>query len=70
MPAEVPGPDGSIVTLTPEYIQSLASEDDREVAHQRNRRTAFFVLETKLIFFKTNTLREFAERQTLFYLSL
>lgn len=45
MPAEVPGPDGSIVTLTPEYIQSLASEDDREVAHQRNRRTAFFVLE-------------------------
>jgi OmpA-OmpF porin, OOP family len=45
LPAEVPGPDGKMVTLTPAYIKSLPSEDDQEVAHQRNRRTAFFVLE-------------------------
>jgi OmpA-OmpF porin, OOP family len=45
MPAEVPGPNGKMVTLTPDYIKTLPSEDDQEVAHQRNRRTAFFVLE-------------------------
>ncbi|MBK7128374.1 MAG: OmpA family protein [Crocinitomicaceae bacterium] len=45
MPAEVPGPDGTIVTLTPAYIEALPDENSRETAHQRNRRTAFFVLE-------------------------
>lgn len=45
MPAEVPDKDGNIVALTPDYIQALPNEEARETAHQRNRRTAFFVLE-------------------------
>ena len=45
MPAEVPGPDGTVVTLSPEYIEVLPDKDSKEKAHQRNRRTAFFVLE-------------------------
>lgn len=45
MPAEVPDASGNIVTLTPEYIETLAGQDAKETAHQRNRRTAFFVLE-------------------------
>lgn len=44
MPAEVPGPGGSIVTLTPEYIYAQPKNKQDEL-HQRNRRTAFFVLE-------------------------
>jgi outer membrane protein OmpA-like peptidoglycan-associated protein len=44
MPAEVPDKDGNIVTLTEEYIRNLPKAE-REEAHQRNRRTAFFVLE-------------------------
>lgn len=43
-PAEVKKEDGTMVTLTPEYINSLSSEDEREEAHQRNRRTAFKVI--------------------------
>ncbi|MBK9191570.1 MAG: OmpA family protein [Crocinitomicaceae bacterium] len=45
MPAEVPDASGNIVTLTPEYIEALPGQDAKETAHQRNRRTAFFVLE-------------------------
>lgn len=45
MPAEVPEEDGTMVTLTPAYIDALPGQDAKEVAHQRNRRTAFFVLE-------------------------
>lgn len=45
MPAEVPDQEGNIVTLTPDYIYSLADKDLQEEYHQRNRRTAFFVLE-------------------------
>lgn len=47
MPAEVPNSKGEIVTLTPDYIESLPDKDSKESAHQRNRRTAFFVLEQK-----------------------
>lgn len=36
--------EGEIKRLTETYINSLGSEDDREEAHQRNRRTAFKVL--------------------------
>jgi peptidoglycan-associated lipoprotein len=43
-PAEVQKEDGTMVSLTPEYINSLATEDEQEEAHQRNRRTAFKVL--------------------------
>ena len=46
MPAEIPGSDGEMVSLTFQYIQSIPWEK-REEAHQRNRRTAFFVLEQK-----------------------
>jgi OOP family OmpA-OmpF porin len=45
MPAEVPDLNGQVVTLTPEYIYSLEDEELQEEYHQRNRRTAFFVLE-------------------------
>ena len=45
MPAEVPDNNGVPVILTPEYIYSLTDEDKQEEYHQRNRRTAFFVLE-------------------------
>ena len=37
--------DGKIVTLTPEYIKAIPDEELREIYHQKNRRTAFFVLE-------------------------
>ena len=37
--------NGNLVTLTPEYIYSLPDKDKQEEYHQRNRRTAFFVLE-------------------------
>jgi len=45
MPAKISAPDGSIVTLTPEYIETLPGTEAKDTAHQRNRRTAFFVLE-------------------------
>ena len=44
MPAEVPDESGNMVTLTPEYIYAKPREKQDEL-HQRNRRTAFFVLE-------------------------
>lgn len=44
MPAEVKGPDGSMVVLTPQYIDTVTDPDKKEEYHQRNRRTAFFVL--------------------------
>ena len=44
-PAEVPDDEGNIIILTPEYINSLLNETLKEDYHQRNRRTAFFVLE-------------------------
>lgn len=44
-PAEVPDKDGNVVTLTPDYIYGLSDKDLQEEYHQRNRRTAFFVLE-------------------------
>lgn len=45
MPAEVKHTDGSTVVLTPDFIKSLTDKDLIEEYHQRNRRTAFFVLE-------------------------
>lgn len=45
MPAEIPDDNGKVVTLTPEYIRAIPDEEKREEYHQRNRRTAFFVLE-------------------------
>ncbi|MCH2235342.1 MAG: OmpA family protein [Crocinitomicaceae bacterium] len=47
MPAEVPDTSGNIVALTPEYIYSLDDKELQKEYHQRNRRTAFFVLEQK-----------------------
>ena len=44
-PAEVPDKDGNVVTLTPDFIYGLADKDLQDEYHQRNRRTAFFVLE-------------------------
>ena len=44
-PAEVPDKDGNIVSLTPDFIYSLSDKDLQDEYHQRNRRTAFFVLE-------------------------
>jgi outer membrane protein OmpA-like peptidoglycan-associated protein len=44
-PAEIKHTDGNMVFLTPEFIYSLSDEDLQEEYHQRNRRTAFFVLE-------------------------
>lgn len=44
-PAEIPDESGNIIILSPELINSISSEDKREEYHQRNRRTAFFVLE-------------------------
>ena len=44
-PAEIPDESGNIIILTPALINSISSEDKREEYHQRNRRTAFFVLE-------------------------
>ena len=41
-------PNGEKVTLTEEYIKkTLQTYKEREEAHQRNRRTAFKVLETQ-----------------------
>jgi OOP family OmpA-OmpF porin len=45
MPAEIKNENGETVTLTPEYIYSLPDKEKQEEYHQRNRRTAFFVLE-------------------------
>jgi outer membrane protein OmpA-like peptidoglycan-associated protein len=45
MPAEIKDETGQTVTLTPDYIYSLSDKDKQEEYHQRNRRTAFFVLE-------------------------
>ena len=45
MPAEIPDENQQIVTLTPEYIYSLTDKEKQEEYHQRNRRTAFFVLQ-------------------------
>lgn len=47
MPAEITDEEGNVTVMTPEYIESLPSRSAREEAHQRNRRTAFFVLEQK-----------------------
>ena len=47
MPAEVTDDEGNTVALTVEHIAGLPSKPEREEAHQRNRRTAFFVLEQK-----------------------
>jgi outer membrane protein OmpA-like peptidoglycan-associated protein len=44
-PAEVPDNLGNIIILTPDYINSVLNETLKEEYHQRNRRTAFFVLE-------------------------
>ena len=44
MPSEITK-DGEVVVLTPEYIRSMEDKDLQEEYHQRNRRTAFFVLE-------------------------
>lgn len=46
-PAELTDDDGNIEAMTIEHIASLKSKAEREEAHQRNRRTAFFVLEQK-----------------------
>ena len=45
LPAEVPDEDGNMITLTPEFIYSNPDKNKQEEYHQRNRRTAFFVLE-------------------------
>jgi OOP family OmpA-OmpF porin len=45
MPSEIIAKDGEVLTLTPDYIHALTDEDLQEEYHQRNRRTAFFVLE-------------------------
>ncbi len=47
MPAEVTSETGEVSVMTIEYIANLPTKPLREVAHQRNRRTAFFVLEQK-----------------------
>lgn len=44
-PAEIENDEGEIVTLTADYIASLPTKEEREEAHQRNRRTAFKVLD-------------------------
>lgn len=36
--------EGEIIALTKSYIDALATEEEKEEAHQRNRRTAFKVL--------------------------
>jgi hypothetical protein len=47
MPAGVTDKNGVVTALTIEHIASLKTKAEREIAHQRNRRTAFFVLEQK-----------------------
>lgn len=44
MPAEITAENGDVSVMTIEYIASLKTKPEREEAHQRNRRTAFFVL--------------------------
>ena len=44
-PAEVMDDEGVPVILTPEYIGVIPDKDKREYYHQKNRRTAFLVLE-------------------------
>jgi outer membrane protein OmpA-like peptidoglycan-associated protein len=44
-PAEIPDENGEIVILTPEYIYGIQSTTRQDELHQKNRRTAFFVLE-------------------------
>ena len=44
-PAEIPRLDGNIITLTPDFIYSLSDKNLQDEYHQKNRRTAFFVLE-------------------------
>jgi len=45
MPVEIPDDNGQIVKLTPEYIYAITDEKKQDELHQKNRRTAFFVLE-------------------------
>jgi len=45
MPVEIPDDNGQIVKLTPEYIYAITDEKKQHELHQKNRRTAFFVLE-------------------------
>lgn len=45
MPAEIKDASGNVITLTPAFIYSQPDKDVQEEYHQRNRRTAFFVLE-------------------------
>lgn len=47
MPAEITDENGEVTAMTIEYIAALKTKAEREIAHQRNRRTAFFVLEQK-----------------------
>ena len=42
-PAEVPNDEGELIKLSEEYIKTL-SKEKAEIAHQKNRRTAFKVL--------------------------
>ncbi|MDA7803908.1 OmpA family protein [Crocinitomix sp.] len=44
-PAEITDSEGNTTVLTEKYINSLPTNLEKEEAHQRNRRTAFFVLE-------------------------
>lgn len=44
-PAEITDDQGNTTIMSPEYIESLPNRKAKEEAHQRNRRTTFFVLE-------------------------
>jgi outer membrane protein OmpA-like peptidoglycan-associated protein/tetratricopeptide (TPR) repeat protein len=44
-PAEVVDNEGKPVVLTPDYIRSISEKEQREIYHQKNRRTAFLVLQ-------------------------
>jgi outer membrane protein OmpA-like peptidoglycan-associated protein len=46
-PVEIADENGEVTAMTIAHIASLKIKGDREIAHQRNRRTAFFVLEQK-----------------------
>ncbi|MFT5819506.1 MAG: OOP family OmpA-OmpF porin [Crocinitomix sp.] len=46
-PAEITDDEGNTEAMTIAYIANIKSKDKRKEAHQRNRRTAFFVLEQK-----------------------
>ena len=43
-PVEIPNEAGEMETYTAGYIKALPTEDEREIAHQKNRRTAFKVI--------------------------